>query len=151
LTDKPLFVYGTLRDPDVLEALLGHPLPDHQRLDATARGFAAVQYPGRVYPALIAVPDGDAPGLLLHGLTAIELRILDAFEGDEYRRDTIAVQTPSGTIKAGVYLPIAAIGANATPWTLDQWTALHKPSVLAGERSTAAALRERLGAPGRQS
>ena len=151
MINKPLFVYGTLRDLDVLEALLGRVLPDRQRVDATARGFAAVHYPGQVYPALIANPGGAAPGLLLYGLTVIELGILDAFEGEEYRRDTIKAQDRSGTIKADVYLPVAAIDPNAAPWTLEQWTALHKSSVLAGERQTAAALRERLSARGGQS
>ena len=146
-----LFAYGTLRDPDLLAGVLGRPLRRDAMLPAAAPGFAAVHYPERVYPALIAVPDGDAPGLLLHGLTAIELSILDAFEGDEYRRDTIVVQTRSGTVRADVYLPVTAIGTDATPWTLELWTALHKSSVLSGERSTAAALRERLSARGRQS
>jgi gamma-glutamylcyclotransferase (GGCT)/AIG2-like uncharacterized protein YtfP len=146
LTGKPLFVYGTLRDPDVLDALLGRTLPASERVDATAPGFHAVHYPQRVYPALIAAPGGNTPGLLLHNLTANELAILDAFEGDEYRRATITVLTPSGMVDADVYLPVIAIPADTAPWTLDNWTWLHKPSVLDGERRTAAALRDRLSA-----
>jgi gamma-glutamylcyclotransferase (GGCT)/AIG2-like uncharacterized protein YtfP len=151
LTDKPLFVYGTLRDLDVLDALLGRALKDQERIDATAPGFAAVHYPDRVYPGLIVNPAGNAPGLLLYGLTAIDLNVLDAFEGNEYRRAAIAVQTRSGPASADVYLPVTPIRADAPPWTLEQWTALHKSSVLAGERSTAAALRERWSARRSQS
>ena len=143
---KPLFVYGTLRDPDVLDALLGRTLP---AVEATAPGFRAVHYPQRVYPALIAAQGGNAPGLLLHQLTPIDLAILDAFEGDEYRRATIAVLTPSGMVDADVYLPIIAIPANAAPWTLEAWTRLHKRTVLDGERRSAAALRDRLSAAGK--
>lgn len=146
MTDKPLFVYGTLRDPDVLDALLGRTLPASERVAASAPGFDAVHYPRRVYPALIATPGANAPGLLLHNLAVSELAILDAFEGDEYRRATIAVQAPSGIVDADVYLPVVAIPPDAAPWTLDTWTLLHKPSVLDGERRTAKILRERVSA-----
>ena len=146
MTPKPLFVYGTLRDPDVLGALLGRALSPHQAIEAHAPGFAAVHYPNRVYPALVPAPEGAAPGLILGDLTPDELAILDAFEGDEYRRNTIAVQTASGVVEADVYLPVLPIPADAQPWTLDNWTTLHKLGVLEGERRTAAALRERLSA-----
>jgi gamma-glutamylcyclotransferase (GGCT)/AIG2-like uncharacterized protein YtfP len=149
LTAKPLFVYGTLRDPDILDALLGRVLPPHQRIPAHAPGFEAVHYPQRVYPALILAPDGNAPGLVLFDLTPVELAILDAFEGNEYRRDTITVKTPSGSLDADVYLPVITVPPDAAPWTLDAWTRAHKPQVLGGEQRTAAALRERLTAAGK--
>ena len=146
MTGKPLFVYGTLRDPDVLEALLGRTVSANE---ASAPGFRAVHYPQRVYPALIPAQGGNAPGLLLHKLTPIELAILDACEGDEYRRATIAVSTPSGMVDADVYLPVIAIPEDAEPWALDTWTLLHKRAVLDGERRTAAALRDRLSTAGK--
>ena len=55
----PLFVYGTLRDPDVLAAVLGHPHLLHQA--AEANGYAALHYPGRSYPALVASPGQLGP------------------------------------------------------------------------------------------
>jgi gamma-glutamylcyclotransferase (GGCT)/AIG2-like uncharacterized protein YtfP len=76
-----LFVYGTLRFPDVLRALLGR-VPD--LTPVTARGWRVAGLLGRRYPGLVADPDGRAAGLLLTGLTADEQRILDAFEGDLY-------------------------------------------------------------------
>jgi len=144
LPARPLFVYGTLRDPDVLGALLGRTLSPSQCVAATAPGFDAVYYPQRVYPALLASPDGNAPGLLLHDLTEVELAILDAFEGDEYRRDAIGILTACRATQADVYLPVISIAADAPRWTLEHWTRLHKASVLDGERRNAAALRDRL-------
>lgn len=149
VTGKPLFVYGTLRDPDVLAALLGRTPPAPECVPAHAPGFHAVHYPQRVYPALIAAPGGNAPGLLLPKLTMIELAILDAFEGDEYRRAGIAVRAPSGMVDADVYLPVIAIPPDAASWTLDTWTQLHKSLVLDGERRTATELRHRLSAAGK--
>ncbi|MGV8952759.1 MAG: gamma-glutamylcyclotransferase family protein [Cypionkella sp.] len=148
MIDQPLFAYGTLRDPDILSALLGRSLPASRCIAATAPGFRAVHFPARVYPALLAAPGAEAAGLLLHGLTPAELAVLDAFEGDEYRRGEITVLTASGPVAAQVYLPTATLSPDAEPWTLSNWTILHKPAVLAGERQTAAALRQRLSAQG---
>ena len=143
MAGKPLFVYGTLRDGDLRAALLGRDLPASACTPAQACGFGAVHYPQRVYPALVAMPHGNAPGLLLHGLTPIDLAILDAFEGDEYRRDTIDVQAPWGPVPADTYLPRIAIAPDAAPWTLRHWAAHHSPQVLAGERAAAVILRDR--------
>jgi gamma-glutamylcyclotransferase (GGCT)/AIG2-like uncharacterized protein YtfP len=138
LSAKPLFVYGTLRDPDIMDALLGRPVRSQQ---ASAPGFRSVHHPHRTYPALIPSADGKAPGLLLRLLTPAELAILDTFEGDEYRRATIAVSTPAGLVDADVYLPIAAIPPDAAPWTLEQWTQEHKAAMLDEERRVIAARR----------
>ena len=104
----PLFVYGTLRDPDLLPAVLGRPLPPGSVHDAVASGFRAVHYPGRIYPALVRAPGGSAPGLLLTGLTPFERDLLDAFEGEEYLRGTVPVMVGEELHEADAYLP--AIG-----------------------------------------
>jgi gamma-glutamylcyclotransferase (GGCT)/AIG2-like uncharacterized protein YtfP len=76
-----LFVYGTLRFPDVLRALIGR-VPD--MTPAVAVGWRVAALPGRRYPGLVADPDGAATGFRMTGLTTGEQRLLDAFEGDQY-------------------------------------------------------------------
>lgn len=76
-----LFVYGTLRFPEVLRVLLGR-VPELR--PATAAGWRVRALPGVVYPGLVADPDGVAEGLLMTGLTEDERRLLDAYEGDDY-------------------------------------------------------------------
>jgi gamma-glutamylcyclotransferase (GGCT)/AIG2-like uncharacterized protein YtfP len=80
---EALFVYGTLRFPDVLHALL-----DRQPAMSPARvaGWRAVTLAGRPYPALVPSPDvkDQAEGLLLEGIQPDEWRILDDFEDDVY-------------------------------------------------------------------
>ncbi|WP_332685782.1 gamma-glutamylcyclotransferase family protein [Devosia sp.] len=141
-----LFVYGTLQDPDVLGAVLGRPVDMSSLRHATAPGYRAVFYPGRVYPALVRVPAATASGLLLEGLSQLDLSVLDAFEGDEYRRDAIIVRVAGEQRQAGTYLPAIPIAATAPAWSLAAWTALHKPAVIAQETDTAASLRQRLSA-----
>ncbi len=140
----PLFVYGTLRDRDLLAPVLGRALNPLQLLPAVAPGFQAVNYPGRVYPALIRAPGAAAEGLLLLDLTAFERDLLDAFEGEEYRRASIPVIVDVELHVADAYLPTVAVKPDAAQWTLDSWQAAHKPAVLAGEAATAASIRARL-------
>ena len=140
----PLFVYGTLRDPDILAGVLARPLNAGALLPATAPGFRAVHYPGRIYPALIRTPGATAEGLLLTDLTPFECDLLDAFEGDEYARALIAVILDLELHEAEAYLPAISVAQDAAAWTLAEWQARHKPKVLAGEQATARQLRLKL-------
>jgi len=146
MSSTPLFVYGTLRDPDVLFAILGRHLPPAQCRPAQAPGFAAVQYPGRVYPALIEKAGAAAEGLLLVDLAPLDLDVLDAFEGDEYRRASLLATADGIPDTANFYQSVIAIAPDAAPWTLEDWTRLHKATVIGAETGTAAALRQRFTA-----
>jgi gamma-glutamylcyclotransferase (GGCT)/AIG2-like uncharacterized protein YtfP len=138
-----LFVYGTLRDPDLLAGVLGRSRTV-AGVAAAAPGFVAVHYPGRIYPALVRRPGAAAPGLVLTDLTAFEIDLLDAFEGDEYRRGVIPVVIDEELHEAFAYLPVATIPADAPEWTLRAWQEEHKARVLAGEQATADELRAKL-------
>lgn len=142
----PLFVYGTLRDPDLLAGALNRPLRPAHLHPARAPGFRAVHYPGRIYPALIRVPGAAAEGLLLTDLSAFERDLLDAFEGEEYRRQPIATMLADEPElhEADAYLPVIAVPADAHDWSLSRWQAEHKPKVLVAEAASAADIRARL-------
>jgi gamma-glutamylcyclotransferase (GGCT)/AIG2-like uncharacterized protein YtfP len=75
-----LFAYGTLRFPDVLEALLGR-VPEHS--PGIVEGWRVAALDGRVYPVLVP-GEGAAGGVLISGLTAGEWRVIDAYEDDFY-------------------------------------------------------------------
>ncbi len=139
-----LFVYGTLRDPDLLAGVLNRPLSAAAMLPAAAPGFGAVHYPRRIYPALVRRPGRAAAGLVLTDLTPFEIDLLDAFEGEEYRRSIIPVVIEEELHEAFAYLPVATIPADAAEWTLREWQDEHKARVLAGERASAAELRAKL-------
>lgn len=73
-----LFFYGTLVHPAVLQRVVGRSI---KGVEATALEYNRVQVLGEDYPALVAFPESSVVGLLVQGLTAHELRCLDAFEG----------------------------------------------------------------------
>lgn len=141
MTPRALFAYGTLQDSDILDAVLGRAISQDAMVVATLAGFRSVYYPGRVYPALLASPEAKTDGILIHTLTAEDWAALDAFEGDEYYRDTFEAATINGTIGAEVYMPSHPVPDHAEPWTLAHWRLHHKPLVLAEELALASAAR----------
>ena len=141
--ERPLFVYGTLRDADMLSAVLGRPLREGERLVAVAPGYGVVHYPHRTYPALLRTPGAAARGDVLIRLTRFESDLLDQFEGPEYHRGIVPVMIDDEVHEADAYLPTTGIPA-PTPWSLETWQATHKASVLQHEALLADDIRRRL-------
>lgn len=141
---RPLFVYGTLRDPDLVGAVLGR-RPDAGAIAAAvAPGFRVVFHPGRTYPALIPAPGGAAEGEVIAGLSRFENVLLDAFEGTEYRRGIVPVLIEGEVHEADAFLPTLAVDRDAEPWSLARWQREHKAAVLPEDAAVAAHLRQRL-------
>jgi gamma-glutamylcyclotransferase (GGCT)/AIG2-like uncharacterized protein YtfP len=138
------FVYGTLRDPDLLALLLGRPLSGEARLAAVAPGYRAVAWGDRPYPALIVAPGGAAEGLVLTDISSFEAELLDAYEGDEYRRAVLPVLIEAELHEALAYLPITPPPAAAPDWRLGDWQVNQKPATLVSERIAAAERRQQL-------
>ena len=145
MPNEALFAYGTLRDPDVLARVLGHPVAAGRLRPAMAPDCQVVFFPCRTYPALRQSPGASAPGTLIEGLSDVDLLALDAFEGDEYRRGKIEVRVGGAAESAAVYWPAVAIEAGLE-WRFEDWLARHKPAFLAGETADTAAWRARLTA-----
>lgn len=83
-----LFVYGTLRFPDVLSALLGR-VPE--RVQASVPGWRVAALPGRVYPGLVRADEAVAHGDVLVGLSVAELELLHDYEGVEYDFESVTL------------------------------------------------------------
>ena len=86
-----LFVYGTLRFPRILSALLGR-VPTGT--PAAVSGWRTAALKDRPYPGLVEAPGSRADGLLLSGLSVREWRVLDDFEDDEYDLRTLPLDGP---------------------------------------------------------
>lgn len=125
-----LFVYGTLRDPDVFAAVVGRLKPQRP---AAAKGYRAVFYPSRVYPALIVEPSSSAEGILVSDLADAELAALDTFEGGEYHRLPIEVIVDGSAVTVDAYLPICGVSLSAETWTLEHWRANSKDDFMIAE------------------
>ena len=96
-----LFVYGTLADPAVCARLLGRvPRPVPARL----RGYARHEVRGEAYPAIVAKSNGLVKGLIYENISQVEVDALDTYEGDEYERIGVFVETEAGQARAWVYV-----------------------------------------------
>src|SRR5262245_53359830 len=116
---RPLFVYGSLIVPDVLDALLGR-IPDG--VDASLPGWSARCLRGLEYPGLVADDDATAVGQLTYDLTADEIALIDEWESDFYERQLVHPVVDGSVVPADAYvLPADATAehAEARAWTVD--------------------------------
>lgn len=111
-----MFVYGTLQFPEVLVELIGR-CPELVAAELT--GWRVAALPGQVYPGLVPAAGGVARGVVLTGLDAGELAVLDAFEDDEYELREVALGSDS--VMTYVWTSVVA----QDDWHADRFAAEH--------------------------
>ncbi len=106
MTLSRLFVYGTLVDDARVRDLVGRQLP---WLPAVLEGYCRTLDPSIGYPVVHPLGGASVDGKLLEGVDDHVLAALDAYEGPEYRRVIVQVQTSDGrSVEAYVYVPMAS-------------------------------------------
>ena len=95
-----VFAYGSLMFSDVLFAVTGAWMRSES---AAVRGHCVYAVKGKSYPALLRLPAGVAQGRLYRGISAAQLKRLDAFEGTWYVRRRVHVLTAQGRTVAFAY------------------------------------------------
>lgn len=125
-----LFVYGTLQNPLIYQAVTGWVRTGQP---AVLHGYARYRLRGLSYPGLIAEAGAQTEGLLYADLSAPELARLDAFEDDFYHRETVRVNAgPAGVVRAEVYLipPARRALLEPRPWSLAEFMLTDGPDFL---------------------
>lgn len=134
-----LFFYGTLRDPELLQIVLGH-APSGLR-PARLADHAVRWAEGQSFPMIVGEPGGVAEGVLLD-LSAEAVARLDFYEGGfayDLRDVTVAAAGPQ---RARCYFPAPGRWLPGAPWLLSDWQARWGPT-------TRTAAREAMGEYGR--
>ncbi|MSO55013.1 MAG: gamma-glutamylcyclotransferase [Rhodospirillales bacterium] len=131
------FFYGTLQDNEVLEPVLGRPVPDSAKDVAELAGYIRVRGQGVTYPVVMPVPDARVVGILVTGIESGEADRLAAFEGPGYDQRTVdVVGKRRGVVAALIFVPnLSVLGASQEPWSLDDWRRRHKSRYLEDVRS----------------
>lgn len=114
-----LFVYGTLRHPPLLHALVGTAV---EATSATLPGHRAAVLQNRSYPGLVVDADAEAVGSLVE-VDDDGLAVLDRFEGPEYTRTAVTAHTADGPAEAEAYLltgPSRSLVSRGV-WSLDDF------------------------------
>ena len=103
VTGAPLFLYGTLLDPAVLERMAGAPGLARRLRPAFLPGWQRVALRGTPYPTLRRAAGALTPGALLRAGPAALAR-LAAYEGAAYRLVPVRAATSRGPVRARAWV-----------------------------------------------
>jgi len=97
-----LFCYGTLQVPEVVRAVTGRTYPGTA---ATLYEYALYRVKNAKYPGIIPSADSKVEGVVYEDVSDNDLKVLDLFESDLYRRQLLDVKLPDDKIcKAWCYV-----------------------------------------------
>lgn len=86
---RNVFVYGTLRFPQLMSAVTGRRPPARPaRLD----GYARYRVRREPCPGIVACPDSSVEGWLYPGIDPSLMPIIDDYEGEIYEREAVTVR-----------------------------------------------------------
>jgi hypothetical protein len=130
------FFYGTLVDPDVRRAVLGRLAPEAVE-PATLPGWRRFAAKGVTFPIARPDPKAEIEGVLARGLSAAAGRLLDAYEGDGYRRTKVEVVAAGKPVAALLYVDDGSGTLVPTPaaWEYATWVKRDKRAFLAKLRT----------------
>lgn len=92
-----LFVYGTLQEPRVMQAVTGKHFATE---NAVLQGFRRNRVRDQDYPGIVADLTAEVSGLLAMEVDAAALTRLDLFEGEYYVRENVNVVTEAKKIES---------------------------------------------------
>jgi hypothetical protein len=129
---RPLFIYGSLMDRELLALVIGR-ATDGLRIEvATIYDFIRRRALNESFPILVPHPGGRVDGVVVTDLTAADvdrLRFYEAtdYEGSDYALATLPVECRGEFLAAQVFLPTAQLSADEMIWDFDAWAAVERP------------------------
>ncbi|MEO1329565.1 MAG: gamma-glutamylcyclotransferase [Pseudomonadota bacterium] len=141
-----LFFYGTLRDAELREAVLGPSTAGLVARPARVAGFRATPLPGEAFP--VAARDATAvlEGVALEGVEAEAVALAQAYEGPEYRliRVEALLAEQDERVSCLMFAPTEAAARRldgvehpAPDWDFERWRQERKPRALIEARELA--------------
>ncbi len=126
-----IFVYGTLRDADVLKAVLGPLASETTLIEGAVAGFRVARAEGGPFPGIVENAASQAIGAVLMGLSAEAVARLTYFEGAfAFDLVPVIVNTKDGGVPALIFRPQGGVELTDIDWTLEDWQATAKPLFL---------------------
>ena len=96
-----LFVYGTLQYPEILQKLTGKSFVSKP---AVLNNYKRHRVKHAEYPAIIPNPGVQTMGLLLENVDELSLKAIDFYEGEEYEKTAVTVNSEDMDIMALTYV-----------------------------------------------
>ena len=136
---RPLFVFGTLMDADVLQLVCGMNLSELTLQPAVANGFKRRTVLGESFPVLVDAKGESVSGVLVCGLSQRALQRAQFFEGEEYVLKPIHVegspeshssQQRVGELEAVFFADNAVYACEDKDWSIQHWQGQDKAEFL---------------------
>jgi hypothetical protein len=109
-----IIFYGTLRDPDILRLVGGHPLTDKYWQTIDWPNYQAVYVAGALFPAAVAAPGQSMPVDLFCGLSERERQAIVDYEDDDYE----VHYWQYADRQFAIFMPRPTLALTATTWDL---------------------------------
>jgi hypothetical protein len=109
-----LAFYGTLRDPDILNAIVGKDLESSFHKSISVKGWVCLRIEGVPYPLLRSNPTASTVFHLYHDCSEVSWRRLVAYEGSDY--DWVDLTIEDSTYR--VFMADPLLSASDEIWDL---------------------------------
>lgn len=121
------FFFGTLRDDDLREMVLGKSVPEKDIAKAVLKGYRCIRLRSRVQPGIVEDPEGQVEGVLACRLGEITAARISHYESGAYN----IVHKPVDLLKGGrekawVFLSDPDLSVAPGEWALKNWQLRHK-------------------------
>lgn len=120
---RGIFFYGSLRDRQLAEIVLGRPLAPDDMVAASVQDHAAYRMADEAYPALLPAPGMVAEGVLLLAPRDADIARLAFYEEAEYGLADIDVLTAEGPRKARYFCVTQKTPTQPEAWDYQRWQA----------------------------
>lgn len=122
-----LFLFGSLRDPDLFGLVAGRPMADYRVDPAVLVDHRTERAMNEAYPVLVGAPGARAEGLLVSGLSAEVIDRISFYETTDYRLEPIEVHVDGVAMPARCYHATEILPSSGEWWCLDTWRRTGKP------------------------
>lgn len=116
-----LFFFGSLRDSDLLDCVLGRTVDPACILPARAHGWLACELEEEAYPYLAETPGAAADGIVVTGLSADDMERLEYFEEAEYGLAPIEVECHGEKRRVRYFKSTPKVTPRARAWDYAAW------------------------------
>lgn len=116
-----IFVYGTLLSPDIWQHVVHK---NYKQEKAILKNFESRKIQNEVYPAIIPHDGTLVEGIVYYNVDAIDVQHLDIFEGEEYLRTLVQIETITGeklTAMSYLYKERFWHKLTSSPWFFEEF------------------------------
>lgn len=120
-----IFFYGSLRNRELLEVVLGRGIDPADLVPARVVDHATRRVAGESYPVLLPQTGAVSEGVILDGATDTDLQRLTYYEEAEYGLAPLTVETAEGTRDVRYFRGTEKPSALAEQWDYSAWESGH--------------------------